>query len=125
MLWRSRTMLWAAGRQGPRTEHYGGGSNAVLKIWVSIAMESAMPSIIVERGFDPPFTQDDLDAVSQRIGGCLKLYRVRWIRSHFSTDRRWMVCEYEAADAQSVPDVQNAAQASFERVWAAEIMASD
>ncbi len=81
-----------------------------------------MRRIIVERNFDPPVTQDDLNAVSQRIGGCLDLYRVRWIRSHVSTDRRRMVCEYEAADAQSVRDVQNAAQAPFERVWPAEVM---
>jgi hypothetical protein len=81
-----------------------------------------MPRIIVERSFDPPFTQRDLDAVSERIGGCLDLYGVRWIRSHFSADHRRMVCEYEAADAQSVRDVQNAAQATFERVWAAEII---
>ena len=81
-----------------------------------------MPRIIVERSFEPPFTQADPDEVSQRIGGCLELYGVRWIRSHFSGDRRRMVCEYEAADAQSVRDVQNAAQASFDRVWAAEMI---
>jgi hypothetical protein len=81
-----------------------------------------MSRIIVERSFDPPFTQDDLDAVKERIGNCLDLYHVRWIRSHFSTDRRRMVCEYEAADAQSVRDVQDAAQAPFERVWPAEVM---
>jgi hypothetical protein len=81
-----------------------------------------MPRIIVERSFDPPFTQRDLDTVSERIGGCLDLYGVRWIRSHFSADHRRMVCEYEAADAQSVRDVQNAAQATFERVWVAEII---
>jgi hypothetical protein len=33
-----------------------------------------------------------------------------------------MVCEYEAADAQSVRDVQTAARANFDRVWAAEVM---
>ncbi len=81
-----------------------------------------MPRIMVERSFDPPFTQGDLDAVSERMGGCLELYGVRWIRSHYSTDRRRMVCEYEAPDAQSVRDVQNAAQASFERVWPAEVL---
>lgn len=83
-----------------------------------------MSRIIVERSFDKPFTQDDFDAVSQRIGGCLDLYRVRWIRSHVSIDRLRMVCEYEAADAQSVRDVQNAAQASFERVWPADVIES-
>jgi hypothetical protein len=81
-----------------------------------------MPRIMVERSFDPPFTHDDLEAVSERIGGCLELYGVRWIRSRFSADRRRMICEYEAPDAQSVRDVQNSAQASFDRVWAAEIL---
>jgi hypothetical protein len=81
-----------------------------------------MPRIIVERSFDPPLTQVDLDAIGKRVGGCLDLYRVRWIRSYFSADRRRMVCEYEAADAQSVRDVQNTAQAPFERVWPAEVM---
>jgi hypothetical protein len=81
-----------------------------------------MTRIIVERSFDAPFTQDDFDAVSQRMGGCLDLYRVRWLRSHVSADRLRMICEYEAADAQSVRDLQHAAGASFERVWAAEVV---
>jgi hypothetical protein len=81
-----------------------------------------MPLIIVERSFDPPFNQADMEAVSGRIGACLDLYGVRWIRSRLSADRRRMICEYEAADAQSVRDVQNAAHASFERVWSAETM---
>jgi hypothetical protein len=84
-----------------------------------------MPRIIVERSFDPPITQGDMDAVSQRVGSCLDLYGVQWVGSHVSTDRRRMVCVYEAADAQSVRDVQNAAQAPFERVWPADIMAPD
>jgi hypothetical protein len=78
--------------------------------------------IIVERSFDRPFTEDDFAAVSQRVGACLDLYGVRWIRSHVSNDRLRMICEYEAADAQSVRDVQDAAQASFERVWRAEVI---
>ena len=84
-----------------------------------------MPRIMVERSFAAPFTEDDFAAVSRRIGGCLDLYGVRWIRSHISTDRRRMVCEYEAPDAQSVRDVQNAAQAGYERVWPAEVMEPD
>jgi hypothetical protein len=81
-----------------------------------------MSRIIVERSFDKPFTQDDFDAVSQRVGACLDLYGVRWVRSHISSDRMRMICEYEAPDAQSVREVQNAAQASFERVWPAEVI---
>jgi hypothetical protein len=81
-----------------------------------------MPRIIVERSFDQPLTQDDVDARGRRIADCLDLYGVRWIRSYFSADRRRMVCEYEAADAQSVRDVQNTARVPFEHVWPAELM---
>jgi hypothetical protein len=84
-----------------------------------------MPRIIVERTFDPPINQETMDAVSKRVGGCLDLYGVRWVGSHVSTDRRRMVCVYEAADAQSVRDVQDAAQAPFDRVWPADVMNPD
>jgi hypothetical protein len=82
-----------------------------------------MHRIIVERSFDPPITDDGIAAVSQWIGGCLELCGVRSVGSHVSMDRRRMVCVYEAADAQSVRDVQSAAQAPVEHVWPAEIMA--
>jgi hypothetical protein len=81
-----------------------------------------MPRIIVERSFEPPISQEDLSAAMQRIGGCVDLYGVRYIRSRISTDRRRSFCEFEAADAQSVRDVQIAAQAPFVRVWAADIV---
>ena len=81
-----------------------------------------MPRIIVERSFDPPISKEQLTAISERVGGCLSLYGVRHIRSHLSTDRRRMFCEFDAADAQSVRDLQNSANAPFERVWPAEVI---
>ena len=81
-----------------------------------------MPRIIVERSFEPPIGQDDVNATLQRVGECLDLHNVRYIRSRLSADRRRMFCEFEAADAQSVRDVQNAARVPFDRVWAADII---
>lgn len=81
-----------------------------------------MPRIIVERTFDPPLTEEDLRAVEQRMATCLELYQVRWIRSYWSNDRGRMICEYEASDVASVRKVQREAEASFEKVWAAEIL---
>jgi hypothetical protein len=46
-----------------------------------------MPVVIVERNFETPFTQEELSAVEARMGPCLDLYNVRWIRSYWSTDR--------------------------------------
>ncbi|TIM45276.1 nickel-binding protein [Mesorhizobium sp.] len=81
-----------------------------------------MPRIIVERTFDAPFTQKDLDAVEARMAPCLDLYDVRWIRSYWSSDRLRMICEYEAADIASVRNVQREAEARFERAWAADVL---
>jgi hypothetical protein len=81
-----------------------------------------MTRIIVERTFEAPLTVDELHAVETRMAPCLALYGVRWIRSRLSSDRRRMICEYEAADVASVRNVQQESQASFDRMWAAEVM---
>jgi hypothetical protein len=81
-----------------------------------------MPRIMVERSFDPPLTEEALRAVEQRMAPCLDVYGVRWIRSYWSTDRRRMICEYEAADAASVRKVQREAEAGFEKIWTAEVL---
>jgi hypothetical protein len=81
-----------------------------------------MPRVIVERSFEAPFTQEDLDAVEARMAPCLDLYNVRWIRSYWSADRLRMICEYDAADLASVRNVQREAGARFERAWTADVL---
>jgi hypothetical protein len=77
--------------------------------------------VIVERRFPEPLSLAELQEVEKRMGSCLDLYRVRWLRSYWSSDRRRMICEYEAPDAGAVREVQNQAGASFESVWTADI----
>jgi hypothetical protein len=84
-----------------------------------------MPRIIVERSFETPLTREELDIVEARMGPCLDLYKVRWIRSFWSSDRCRMICEYEAADIASVRNLQREAQAKFDRVWAADVLAGE
>lgn len=81
-----------------------------------------MPKFIVERSFDPPLTNEDLAATEKRMAPCLDLYDVIWLRSYWSTDRKRMVCEYEARDSESVRNVQREAGAKFERVWTADLL---
>jgi hypothetical protein len=81
-----------------------------------------MPKFIVERSFDPPLTKEDLAATEERMAPCLDLYDVTWLRSYWSTDRKRMVCEYEAPDSESVRNVQREAGAKFERVWTADLL---
>jgi hypothetical protein len=77
-----------------------------------------MTVIIVERSFEPPPSDADLRAIAQRQAQCLDLHGVTWKKSVLSTDRRRMVCEYVAADTESVRKVQREARAPFERIWA-------
>jgi hypothetical protein len=81
-----------------------------------------MAHVIVERTFDPPLTAEELQAVEERMAPCLEIYQVSWIRSFWSSDRRRMICEYEAADAESVRTVQREARARFDRIWTADIL---
>ena len=81
-----------------------------------------MPHVIVERNFETPLTQVELQAVEARMAPCLDLYNVRWIRSYWSADRKRMICEYDAADVASVRNVQREAAAKFDHAWAADIL---
>ena len=81
-----------------------------------------MPRIIVERTFEKPLTQEELKATEGRMAPCLDLYRVRWIRSYWSAERRRMICEYDAPDAASVKSVQREAEAKFDRIWTADVL---
>lgn len=80
-----------------------------------------MARVIVERLFDEPESFDDLQAQEDRFAWCLEQHRVKFIRSYFSNDRRRMVCEYEAPDAETVREVQRTAAMPFERIWTAEV----
>ena len=81
-----------------------------------------MSRIIVERNFDTPQSDSDMATVADRERPCLGIYNVQWKRSLLSTDRRRMVCEYEAADAETVRKVQREAQAMFDRIWTADVV---
>jgi hypothetical protein len=77
-----------------------------------------MPLIIVERTFDQRPTDAYLREVAARQAGCMELYGVTWKKSVISADRKRMVCEYVAADTESVRKVQREAAAPFQEIWA-------
>ncbi len=81
-----------------------------------------MPRFVVERSFEPPLTQAELDEIEARMAPCLDIYGVRWIRSTWSADRRRMICEYDARDAAAVRRVQEEAGARFDTVWTASLL---
>ena len=66
-----------------------------------------MTRVIVERRFDGPVSDADLQAVFDRQTGCFQIYNVAYVRGNLSMDRLRMICEYEAADTESVRRVHD------------------
>ena len=81
-----------------------------------------MSRIIVERHFETPQSDADMQRVADRERPCLAAYRATWKRSLISTDRKRMVCEYEAADAETMRRIQHEAGAQFDRVWVGDVI---
>lgn len=81
-----------------------------------------MTYVVVERSFSTPQSDDDLSSVEDRLAPCSGMYGVIWKRSVVSLDRRHMICEYEAPDAETVRKVQREAGANFDHVWSGEII---
>jgi hypothetical protein len=82
-----------------------------------------MARILVEQTFDPPMAQDQYDKIARRLDPCIELRDVLWRRSYVSQDRRRMMCEFEAPDAEAVREAFRSAGMPFERAWLAEVSA--
>jgi hypothetical protein len=77
--------------------------------------------IVVEQVFDPPLTDEEYARVAKRVDTCVEVRQGRWMRSYFSNDRRRMICEFEAPDAQSIRDAYHSAGAPFQKVWSGQL----
>ena len=81
-----------------------------------------MARIVVERSFETPQSDADMQAVADQERPCLAAYKVAWKRSLISADRKRMVCEYEASDAETLRRIQREAGAQFDRVWVGDVI---
>lgn len=81
-----------------------------------------MVRVIVEREFEEPVGFEEVERREAEAAWCLEVRSVRFVRSFFSSDRRRMLCEYEAPDAESVRAAQLQAGLPFTRVWSSTIV---
>ena len=63
----------------------------------------------------------ELEEWTRRINRCLSLRGARWMRSYLTADGRRAICEFEAADAESVREAYRAAGQPFDRAWVADL----
>ena len=80
-----------------------------------------MTEIFVERHWDTPLTDADMQAMIAAGGRCLGLYRCDWHRSWLSADCRELCCHFSGPDAESVRIALRQAGSPAGRVWAASI----
>ena len=85
----------------------------------------AVSHIIVEHTYESPVSEEELGLTARRIDGCLAAYGATWVRSYVSLDRKRMICEFEAPDAEAVRTSYHNADVKFERVWTANAYSRD
>lgn len=84
-----------------------------------------MAILVVEHTFDPPVTSEQLNDSARRLDECLARHGARWMRSYVSQDRKRMICEFEAADAESVRNSARSAGVPFDACWTADLYARE
>jgi hypothetical protein len=82
-----------------------------------------MARVIMEQTFEKPMSDEELSAFAKRVDPCLDLRNGAWARSYLAADRKRMVCEFQAPDAESVREALRAANVAFDRVWSASVFA--
>lgn len=93
----------------------------ILRLWpgtVHDAPQPARPNVLVERSFDTPVALQDVQAIEDAGAWCLEAHQVKFARTLFASDRRRMLCLYEAPDAESVRLAQRQAGMPLDDVWA-------
>jgi uncharacterized protein DUF4242 len=84
-----------------------------------------MAILVLEHTFDDPISDQALNDSAKRMDQCLEAYGARWIRSYLSKDRKRMICEFEAADAEQIRTSARAAGVPFDRCWVADLYSKD
>lgn len=82
-----------------------------------------MARMIVEQVFEESLTDEEYGRLAKRVDPCLEAHGAVWVRSALSQDRKRVVCEFEAHDAESVRESYRSAEVPFVRVWAATVWA--
>jgi hypothetical protein len=80
-----------------------------------------MPYLLVEYQHDPPISNEGYAEMGKRLSPCIQERGIRHMRSWLSQDRSWGVCEYEAADAETVREAYRSAQVKFLKVRSADL----
>jgi hypothetical protein len=80
-----------------------------------------MTEVVVERHSEQPLTDADFVRMSAAASGCLELHRVQWRGTQVSADGRDLICQFSAADLESVRLVLRTQGSLRAEVWACTV----
>lgn len=122
----SRCVCWfsSADMESLRTALRSGDTD-IRVLWPSVVHDAPGRSqaeidtanVAVERSFDEPVPFEDIQAIEEAGAHCLEMRNVVFMRTFFSTDRKRMVCLYNAPDVESVREAQREAGVPFDTAW--------
>lgn len=78
--------------------------------------------MIVERTFHQPLEPAQIEEMKEKSAWCREQYRIRYIRGYFSSDRKRMICVYQAPDAESVRRYNRQSGLPCDAVWTASVI---
>ena len=81
-----------------------------------------MELVIVERTYEPPFTDEQVADLVRRAGPCFSIRRIKFLSTYASKDRRRTICIYEAPDASTVRDAHDQEGVAYVRIWSADML---
>jgi hypothetical protein len=84
-----------------------------------------MEIVVVERAFEVPAVLSELQAAEDAVAWCLQQYRVSFVHSYVSLDKRSAICIYRAPDAESVVSTQRTAGLPVLRAWSADVITNE
>lgn len=80
-----------------------------------------MTEVFVERHWESPLTDADMERMFESSAGCLDIHRVSWNGSLLSADGRELLCHFSAPDAESVRIAMHQAGSPRGHVWAGTV----
>ena len=84
-----------------------------------------MAVLVLEHTFENPVSSEQLQMSARALDKCLEAHGARWMRSYLSQDRKRMICEFEAADAEHVRESARNAGVPFDACWTADLFARE
>lgn len=81
-----------------------------------------MSLVIVETVVEQPITDAELEGMDEVALPCLQAHGVTWLHSLLSSDRRQMICIFDAPDAASVRNSYAKLGIQKRAIWAGELI---